>query len=68
MHTHSVKYNFIMNMILKVSSLIFPLITLPYITRTLGATQNGKIEFATSIVSYFLMLAQLGIPTYGVRA
>ena len=68
MRIHSIKYNFVMNMILKVSSLIFPLITLPYITRTLGAVQNGKIEFATSTVSYFLMLAQLGIPTYGIRA
>ena len=64
----SVKYNLIMNIILKISSFIFPLITLPYITRTLGAIGNGKVAFATSVVNYFAMFAQLGIPTYGVRA
>ena len=62
-----VKYNLLMNIILKLSSLIFPLITLPYVTRTLGSVANGKIAFATSIVNYFSMFAQLGIPTYGIR-
>lgn len=32
---HSVQFNFIMNAILTVSSFIFPLITFPYISRTL---------------------------------
>ncbi|BCJ97363.1 flippase [Anaerocolumna chitinilytica] len=63
----SVKYNFAMNIILKMSSFIFPLITLPYITRTLGAVGNGKIAFASSVITYFSMFAQLGIPTYGIR-
>ncbi|WP_349085475.1 flippase [Coprococcus intestinihominis] len=65
---HSVKYNFVMNIILKISQYIFPLITLPYITRTLGTIGNGKVAFAASVVSYFSMFAQLGIPTYGIRA
>ena len=65
---HSVKYNLIMNIILKMSSFIFPLITLPYITRTLGTIGNGKVAFASSVVNYFAMFAQLGIPTYGIRA
>jgi len=29
---------------------------------------TGKVSFATSLVSYFSMFAQLGIPTYGIRA
>lgn len=66
-HIHSVKYNFVMNVILKISQYIFPLITLPYITRTLGAVGNGKVAFATSVITYFSMFAQLGIPSYGVR-
>lgn len=65
---HSVKYNFVMNIILKVSAFIFPLITLPYITRTLGAVGNGKVAFASSVITYFTMFAQLGLPTYGIRA
>lgn len=57
-----------MNIFLRISSFIFPLITLPYITRTLGATGNGKVAFASSVITYFSMFAQLGLPTYGIRA
>lgn len=64
----SLKKNFIMNIILTSSAYIFPLITFPYISRILGATGNGKINFADSIVSYFIMIAMLGIPVYGIRA
>ena len=63
----SIKFNFIMNIILKLSSIIFPLITLPYVTRVLGTVGNGKVAFAVSVISYFSMFAQLGIPTYGIR-
>ena len=68
MKTHSVKFNFIMNAILTVSSVLFPLITFPYISRVLLVAGNGKVAFATSVVSYFTMFASLGLPTYGVRA
>lgn len=64
----SLKLNFVMNAILTMSSFIFPLITFPYISRILLPEGTGKVSFATSLISYFLMLAQLGIPTYGVRA
>ena len=66
-NVHSVKYNFIMNTILKMSSFIFPLISFPYVSHVLGADGNGKIAFASSFVAYFSMLSQLGIPTYGIR-
>ena len=65
--SHGVKTNFIMNAILQMSAFIFPLITFPYVSRILGAAGNGKIAFAGSVVSYFSMFAQLGIPTYGIR-
>jgi O-antigen/teichoic acid export membrane protein len=64
----SLKLNFIMNAILTMSSFIFPLITFPYISRILLPVGTGKVSFATSLVSYFSMFAQLGIPTYGIRA
>lgn len=50
----SVKVNFIMNMILTASTFIFPLITLPYITRVLSVEGVGKVNVATSIAQYFL--------------
>lgn len=64
----SLKMNFIMNIILTMSSLIFPLITFPYASRILQPAGMGKVSFATSLISYFSMFAQLGIPTYGIRA
>lgn len=64
----SVKYNFLMNVILKISLFVFPLITFPYVSRVLGPSGNGKVSFATSIISYATMIASIGIPTYGIRA
>lgn len=65
---HSVKYNFVMNFILTASNFIFPLITFPYVSRILLASGNGKVNFAASVANYFMMVASLGIPTYGIRA
>ena len=64
----SLKLNFIMNSVLSISSFIFPLITFPYISRILLPVGTGKVSFATSLITYFNMFAQLGIPTYGIRA
>ena len=68
MKSKSLKVNFVMNMILTMSSFIFPLITFPYVSRILLPVGTGKVSFATSFVSYFTMVSQLGIPTYGIRA
>ena len=57
-----------MNAFLTMSSFIFPLITFPYVSRVLLPIGTGKVSFATSIINYFSMFAQLGIPTYGIRA
>ena len=64
----SLKVNFIMNTILTMSAFVFPLISFPYVSRILLPEGTGKVSFATSLISYFVMFAQLGIPTYGVRA
>lgn len=57
-----------MNVMLTMSSFIFPLITFPYVSRILQPIGMGKVSFATSLISYFSLFAQLGIPTYGIRA
>ena len=64
----SITINFIMNAILSMSAFIFPLITFPYVSRVLLPVGTGKVSFAASVVMYFSMFAQLGIPTYGIRA
>ena len=63
----SVKLNFLMNAILTISAFIFPLITFPYVSRILLPEGTGKVSFATSVVTYFALFAQLGIPTYGIE-
>mgnify|MGYP004613532131 CR=1 FL=1 len=64
----SLTVNFIMNIILSMSAFIFPLITFPYVSRVLLPIGTGKVSFANSIIAYFALFAQLGIPTYGIRA
>lgn len=68
MKKKSLKLNFIMNAILTMSQFVFPLITFPYISRVLQPAGTGMVSFATSVVAYFCMFSQLGIPTYGIRA
>lgn len=63
----SVKLNYIFNTFRTVLNLIVPLILFPYISRVLGPESLGKVEFANSIVSYFVLFTALGIPTYGIR-
>lgn len=56
-----------MNTIRTVSSMIFPLISFPYTSRILGPEGTGNVNFAFSFVSYFILLASIGIPLYGIR-
>lgn len=57
----------LMNGLLTVSSMIFPLITYPYITRVMLPDAVGRVVLASSVAAYFAMFAQLGVPVYGVR-
>ena len=68
MKQRSIQHNVLMNTILTVSSVIFPLITFPYASRVLLPENMGKVSFATAAISYFNLFAQLGIPMYGIRA
>lgn len=67
MKEKSIIKNFIANSILNISAFIFPLITFPYVSRILNPIGMGKISFISSVVAYLLMIAQLGIPTYGIK-
>lgn len=63
----SIKKNSFYNIIKTFSSIIFPLITFPYISRILKPENIGKVNFGNSIVSYFTIIATLGITAYAVR-
>ena len=65
---HSNFYNIIMGFLLKVSQVLFPLITFPYVSRVLLAEGVGRVNFAQSTLSLLSTLAMLGIPIYGIKA
>ena len=68
MKIKSVKHNYIVKSLSLAASVIVPLITYPYVSRVIGPSGIGKVEFANSVVYYFQIIAQLGIPMYGIRA
>ena len=67
MEAKSLKSNAISNIIYKVLNVIFPLISTSYVSRVLLADGVGRISAVQNNVSYFLILATLGIPAYGLR-
>ena len=64
----SVQKNFIYNIIYQLLVILLPLITAPYISRTLGATAVGIYSYTNSVAYYFLMCAMLGIANHGNRS
>ena len=65
--TQSITKNALYNVLLNIASVIFPLITAPYISRVLEPDGVGLFNFSTTYAGYFALVAVLGIPTYGVR-
>lgn len=59
--------NYIYNMIYRISICVLPLVVTPYITRVLGAENNGLYAFSSCVACYFIMFAKLGIENYGNR-
>ena len=66
--TNKIVKNSIYNVIYKVFSVLFPLVTTSYISRILLADGVGKIAVTRTIVTYFITLACLGIPQYGIKS
>lgn len=62
-----VKKNFIYNIIYQILILLIPLITIPYVSRVLGANGLGIYSYTYSIVNYFMMFAMIGLNNYGNR-
>lgn len=63
----SAKKNYVYNLIYQLLLIILPLITTPYISRVLGAGGVGQSSFVASLISYFVILANLGYGYYAQR-
>lgn len=61
------KLNILLNGLRKVCTIGFPLITTSYAIQTLQADYYGKFVVSKSIMNYLLLIAGLGISTYGIR-
>lgn len=61
------KKNFVYNIVYQILILIIPLITMPYVSRVLGANGIGIYSYTYSIAYYFMLIAMLGLNNYGNR-
>ena len=67
MKRKNMSINIVLNGIRTILSLIFPLITFPYIARVLAPEGIGQANFASSIANYFVLIGALGITNYAIR-
>lgn len=67
MKKKSIAVNAIFNIMKTCASIVFPLITYPYVVRRLAVKDMGDIEFARSIINYVNLIAGLGIANYAIR-
>ena len=65
--TKSIKKNFLYNLSYQILSICLPIITAPYLARVLGVEGVGISSFTLSIVAYFILIANLGISSFGQR-
>lgn len=63
----SIFKNQFFNLSMQVLNLLFPILAIPYTTRLFGPEILGEINFANSIVQYFILIAMAGIPIYATR-
>lgn len=59
--------NFIYQASYQLMMILLPIITIPIVSRALGAQGVGTWNFVYSIVSYFMLIGGLGLANYGVR-
>ncbi|CAD5899712.1 oligosaccharide flippase family protein [Carnobacterium maltaromaticum] len=59
--------NFIYQASYQLMMILLPIITIPIVSRALGAQGVGTWNFIYSIVSYFMLIGGLGLANYGVR-
>lgn len=64
----SLKLNILYSTAYQVLVLIIPLITAPYVSRVLGATNLGIYSYTQAFANYFVLFAMLGVANYGNRS
>ncbi len=65
--TKSIKKNYLYNLVFQILSIILPIVTAPYLSRVLGVDGVGTSAYTLSVVAYFILIANLGIASFGQR-
>ncbi|GAB4091728.1 MATE family efflux transporter [Flaviaesturariibacter terrae] len=63
----SLKKNLAYNFLLSLSQVLFPLLSIPWLTRVLDPQGLGRVQFIDGLVYYFIVLAEAGIVTHAIR-
>lgn len=63
----SIRVNLVFSYINEILGFVIPLITGPYVARTLHEVGVGRFGYANSILTYFSLFAGLGFAAYGSR-
>lgn len=64
---HSVKSNYVYNLLYQILVIILPLITTPYVSRVLNPTGIGTINYTSSVVSVAVLVCSLGSGLYAQK-
>ena len=59
--------NYAYNLSYQLLVIILPIITTPYVTRVFSSADLGTYGYFNSIVTYFILLATLGVANYGTK-
>ena len=59
--------NYAYNLSYQLLVIILPIITTPYVTRVFSSDDLGTYGYYNSIVTYFILLATLGVANYGTK-
>lgn len=65
--TPSLKKNYLYNLIYTLFNTALPLVTAPYLARTIGVEGTGKYAYCYSVAHFFFIFAKLGLANYGTR-
>lgn len=67
MQKNNIVKNYIYNSFYQILIMVLPLITMPYISRVLGAEAIGMYGYTNSITQYFILFGCIGLNLYGQR-
>lgn len=63
----SIKKNYIFNLLYQLLIVALPIVVTPYVSRILLPSGIGRYSFSLSIISYFVLFAELGFGYYAQR-